>query len=182
VLSGNKFANTNRDTSGERTAKPVPAGSAPLQLYTLATPNGQKVGILLEVWMQHHMRIVDHSDSPLSWSRHRQQRQFLPQFSLLATQTLSPPLKHYRHCKERNATSTCVPIDRTLPHSNISTIIIIIPIIMTIIVSVATTTTSTNTAQCPTLTAHDHHRHGNVITTITLSTVRSSTRRTLALT
>jgi len=49
VLSGNKFANTNRDTSGERTAKPVPAGSAPLQLYTLATPNGQKVGILLEV-------------------------------------------------------------------------------------------------------------------------------------
>ena len=34
--------------SGARTEEALPKGNAPLQLYSLATPNGQKVGILLE--------------------------------------------------------------------------------------------------------------------------------------
>lgn len=38
----------NRPTAGPRTEKALPVGKHPLQLYSLATPNGQKVTILLE--------------------------------------------------------------------------------------------------------------------------------------
>ncbi len=46
--SGNKFASINAPTSGARTEKELPKGAAPFQLYSLATPNGMKVGIMLE--------------------------------------------------------------------------------------------------------------------------------------
>eukprot|EP00656_Telonema_subtile_P052403 TRINITY_DN7304_c0_g2_i2.p1 TRINITY_DN7304_c0_g2~~TRINITY_DN7304_c0_g2_i2.p1 ORF type:complete len:283 (-),score=64.01 TRINITY_DN7304_c0_g2_i2:118-966(-) len=45
---GNKFSGINSPVAGARTPDPLPAGAAPFQLYSLATPNGQKVGILLE--------------------------------------------------------------------------------------------------------------------------------------
>mmetsp|Transcript_18958 Transcript_18958/g.21235 ORF Transcript_18958/g.21235 Transcript_18958/m.21235 type:complete len:288 (+) Transcript_18958:18-881(+) len=45
---GNLFTTWNRPTSGARSDAPVQVGSAPIQLYSLATPNGQKLGILLE--------------------------------------------------------------------------------------------------------------------------------------
>lgn len=48
ATSGNKFASINAPTAGAREEKALPEGSAPFQLYSLATPNGQKVGILLE--------------------------------------------------------------------------------------------------------------------------------------
>eukprot|EP00038_Savillea_parva_P005575 m.159134 g.159134 ORF g.159134 m.159134 type:complete len:293 (+) comp11744_c0_seq1:151-1029(+) len=48
VLDGNKFASTNRPTAGARQKEDLPKGQHDLQLYSLATPNGQKVGILLE--------------------------------------------------------------------------------------------------------------------------------------
>jgi GSH-dependent disulfide-bond oxidoreductase len=38
----------NRPTSGKRSEEELPIGSAHFQLYSLATPNGQKIGILLE--------------------------------------------------------------------------------------------------------------------------------------
>ena len=38
----------NRPTTGKRSEEELTVGSAPFQLYSLATPNGQKVGILLE--------------------------------------------------------------------------------------------------------------------------------------
>jgi len=38
----------NRPTAGARTIKVLPKGEHPLQFYSLATPNGQKVTILLE--------------------------------------------------------------------------------------------------------------------------------------
>ena len=38
----------NRPTTGARSESPLLVGSSPFQLYSLATPNGQKVGILLE--------------------------------------------------------------------------------------------------------------------------------------
>ncbi|KAG7350497.1 glutathionine S-transferase [Nitzschia inconspicua] len=38
----------NQPTAGFRTVKSLPVGKHPLQLYSLATPNGQKVTILLE--------------------------------------------------------------------------------------------------------------------------------------
>ncbi len=46
--SGGKFANINRPISGATFQKDRPIGEHPLQLYSLATPNGVKVNILLE--------------------------------------------------------------------------------------------------------------------------------------
>src|SRR5690348_18065385 len=46
--SGGRFANVNRPVSGPTHDKVLPVGEHPLQLYSLATPNGQKATILLE--------------------------------------------------------------------------------------------------------------------------------------
>lgn len=46
--SGGAFANINRPVSGATHEKELPVGKHPLQLYSLGTPNGQKVTILLE--------------------------------------------------------------------------------------------------------------------------------------
>ncbi|WP_413283488.1 glutathione-dependent disulfide-bond oxidoreductase [Vibrio sp. MA40-2] len=45
---GNKWANINSPESGARFEKDLPVGDHSLQLYSLGTPNGQKVTILLE--------------------------------------------------------------------------------------------------------------------------------------
>jgi GST-like protein len=46
--SGGQFAKINRPIAGPTHEKELPVGRHPLQLYSLATPNGQKVTILLE--------------------------------------------------------------------------------------------------------------------------------------
>lgn len=46
--NGGKFASINRPTAGARHEQTLPVGTAPLQLYSLNTPNGIKVNILLE--------------------------------------------------------------------------------------------------------------------------------------
>ncbi len=46
--SGGQFASINRPVSGPTHDKELPVGRHPLQLYSLATPNGVKVTILLE--------------------------------------------------------------------------------------------------------------------------------------
>ncbi len=46
--NGGKFANINRPESGATHDKALPQGKHPLRLYSLATPNGVKVTILLE--------------------------------------------------------------------------------------------------------------------------------------
>ncbi|MCF3973149.1 glutathione-dependent disulfide-bond oxidoreductase [Paracoccus salsus] len=46
--SGGEFASINRPVAGPTHDKPLPVGKHPLQLYSLATPNGQKVTIMLE--------------------------------------------------------------------------------------------------------------------------------------
>ena len=46
--SGGRFANINRPIAGPTHDKDLPVGRHPLQLYSLATPNGQKVTIMLE--------------------------------------------------------------------------------------------------------------------------------------
>ena len=43
-----RFAKLNRPTAGATQDKPLPVGRHPLQLYSLATPNGVKVTVLLE--------------------------------------------------------------------------------------------------------------------------------------
>lgn len=47
-----KFANINRPVSGPTHQKALPRGKQPLQLYSLATPNGVKVTIMLEELLQ----------------------------------------------------------------------------------------------------------------------------------
>jgi len=46
--SGGRFANINRPIAGPTAEKELPVGKHPLQLYSLGTPNGQKVTIMLE--------------------------------------------------------------------------------------------------------------------------------------
>jgi GSH-dependent disulfide-bond oxidoreductase len=46
--NGGQFANINRPIAGPTHEKELPVGRHPLQLYSLATPNGQKVTIMLE--------------------------------------------------------------------------------------------------------------------------------------
>ncbi|MBB3983494.1 GST-like protein [Sphingobium fontiphilum] len=48
AASGGRFAHINRPISGSTHDKDLPVGEHPLQLYSLATPNGQKVTIMLE--------------------------------------------------------------------------------------------------------------------------------------
>lgn len=46
--NGGEWANINRPVSGATHTKELPKGLHPLQLYSLGTPNGQKVTIMLE--------------------------------------------------------------------------------------------------------------------------------------
>ena len=45
---GNRFASINAPTAGAREQKDLPVGKHPIQLYSLGTPNGVKVTIMLE--------------------------------------------------------------------------------------------------------------------------------------
>jgi len=46
--NGGRFASINRPIAGPTHDKELPVGRQPLQLYSMATPNGQKVTIMLE--------------------------------------------------------------------------------------------------------------------------------------
>ncbi len=46
--NGGQFANINRPTSGATHEKTLPVGKHPIQLYSMGTPNGVKVTIMLE--------------------------------------------------------------------------------------------------------------------------------------
>ena len=46
--NGGRFANINRPVSGALAEKALPVGKHPMQLYSLATPNGVKVTVMLE--------------------------------------------------------------------------------------------------------------------------------------
>jgi len=46
--SGGRFAAINRPIAGPTHDKDLPVGKHPMQLYSLGTPNGQKVTIMLE--------------------------------------------------------------------------------------------------------------------------------------
>ena len=48
AASGGKFANINRPIAGATHDKTLPVGKHPLQLHSLATPNGVKVTVMLE--------------------------------------------------------------------------------------------------------------------------------------
>ena len=46
--TGGRFDNINRPIAGATHDKELPVGRHPLQLYSLATPNGVKVTVMLE--------------------------------------------------------------------------------------------------------------------------------------
>lgn len=46
--NGGQWASINRPDSGSRFERELPVGSHPIQLYSMGTPNGQKVTIMLE--------------------------------------------------------------------------------------------------------------------------------------
>src|ERR1700704_4106654 len=46
--NGGRFANINRPIAGATHEKDLPVGRHPLQLYSLGTPNGVKVTVMLE--------------------------------------------------------------------------------------------------------------------------------------
>jgi GST-like protein len=48
TVSGGRFASINRPTAGPREERDLPVGAHPFQLYSLATPNGVKVTVMLE--------------------------------------------------------------------------------------------------------------------------------------
>jgi len=48
AANGSQMSSINRPTAGPRQQKDLPVGKESLQLYSLATPNGKKVSILLE--------------------------------------------------------------------------------------------------------------------------------------
>ncbi len=50
---GGQFANINRPVAGATHEKELPVGRHPLQLYSLGTPNGVKVTIMLEELLAH---------------------------------------------------------------------------------------------------------------------------------
>lgn len=56
--SGGQFANINRPISGATHDKALPVGKHPIQLYSMGTPNGVKVTILLE-----ELIAIGHSDA-----------------------------------------------------------------------------------------------------------------------
>lgn len=58
--SGGEFANINRPVAGPTHEHALPVGKHPLQLYSLATPNGQKVTILLEELLAAGRRDADY--------------------------------------------------------------------------------------------------------------------------
>lgn len=56
----NKFASTNRPMAGATHEQALPVGKHDLQLYSLATPNGQKVTILLEELLEKGFKDADY--------------------------------------------------------------------------------------------------------------------------
>jgi len=58
--NGGKFANINRPTAGATHQKELPVGKHPIQLYSLATPNGVKITILLEELLAQNIKEAEY--------------------------------------------------------------------------------------------------------------------------
>ena len=59
--SGGQFANINRPIAGATHDKPLPKGKHDLQLFSLATPNGVKVTIMLEELLEKGITAADYA-------------------------------------------------------------------------------------------------------------------------
>ena len=63
--SGGQFANINRPTAGPTHDKALPVGKHPFQLYSLATPNGQKISIMFEELLEKGHRDAEYDAWPI---------------------------------------------------------------------------------------------------------------------
>src|SRR5690242_17930750 len=63
--SGGQFANINRPIAGPTHERELPVGKHPFQLYSLATPNGQKVGILFEELLEKGHKDAEYDAWPI---------------------------------------------------------------------------------------------------------------------
>ena len=63
--SGGQFANINRPVAGATHDKALPVGRHPFQLYSLATPNGQKVSIMLEELLEQGHKGAEYDAWPI---------------------------------------------------------------------------------------------------------------------
>ena len=63
--SGGQFANINRPIAGPTHEQELPVGRHPFQLYSLATPNGQKVGIIFEELLAKGHRQAEYDAWPI---------------------------------------------------------------------------------------------------------------------
>jgi GST-like protein len=70
--SGGEFADINRPTAGPRYEEELPVGDHALQLYSLATPNGQKVTIMLEELLEAGIEEAEYDAWPIDISEGEQ--------------------------------------------------------------------------------------------------------------
>ncbi len=63
--SGGQFANINRPVAGSTHEQELRVGKHPLQLYSLATPNGQKVSIMLEELLERGHKGAEYDAWPI---------------------------------------------------------------------------------------------------------------------
>lgn len=63
--NGGQFANINRPIAGPTHEQALPVGKHPLQLYSLATPNGQKVSIMLEELLEKGLEGAEYDAWPI---------------------------------------------------------------------------------------------------------------------
>ena len=63
--SGGQFASINRPIAGATHDQELPVGNHPFQLYSLATPNGQKVAIMFEELLEKGHRHADYDAWPI---------------------------------------------------------------------------------------------------------------------
>jgi GST-like protein len=63
--SGGQFASINRPTAGPTHKEELPVGKHPFQLYSLATPNGQKVSIMFEELLEKGHKDAEYDAWPI---------------------------------------------------------------------------------------------------------------------
>ena len=63
--NGGQFANINRPIAGPTHDKQLPVGKHPFQLYSLATPNGQKVAIMFEELLEKGHKDAEYDAWPI---------------------------------------------------------------------------------------------------------------------
>jgi len=63
--NGGQFANINRPVAGPTHDRALPVGKHPFQLYSLATPNGQKVSIMLEELLERGHKQAEYDAWPI---------------------------------------------------------------------------------------------------------------------